>query len=125
MVSPACPKNDNSCPSADDLSALHLGKLPPEQIAAIADHLDVCSACSFTLEGLSEQSDALLAELRRPAAAEPFSDADSLRAVQLAEATGLHLIETMGVPLGQQTTDPAESAVTLSAPAVVGQVSNL
>ena len=41
-------------PSSAELSAFGLGQLPPEQAAAVEDHLSDCQPCCATLLGLSE-----------------------------------------------------------------------
>jgi serine/threonine protein kinase/TolB-like protein len=94
------------CPAPEELKAFRLGKLPPETVEAVAEHLEHCPDCQARLEAPAPDSDALLDGLRQPLDAEPFSDEP---ACQFALARVLSL----GEP---GLNDPAEQA-----PARVGQ----
>src|SRR5438876_1225251 len=41
-----------ACPSQDDLSAFHVGKLPAEVLDSIGEHLGACGTCSRALAQL-------------------------------------------------------------------------
>jgi TolB-like protein len=62
------------CPAPEELAAFRLGKLPPENVEALAEHLEHCPACQGHLEAQEPDRDPLLEGLRQPLDAEPFSD---------------------------------------------------
>ncbi|MFL5339274.1 MAG: protein kinase domain-containing protein, partial [Gemmataceae bacterium] len=59
------PSSVAACPSADDLRAYGLGRLPLPRLEAVAEHIDDCPACQATLRGLQDGSDTLVSQLRR------------------------------------------------------------
>jgi len=61
-----------SCPSREELSAYALGKLSEDVSAAVADHIDACSACQAALATLDDAEDNLVAQIRRPPIADEF-----------------------------------------------------
>ena len=62
------------CPAPEELAAFRLGKLPPENVEALAEHLEHCPACQGHLEAQEPDCDSLLEGLRQPLDPEPFSD---------------------------------------------------
>jgi hypothetical protein len=63
-----------SCPSADDLFAFAVGRLPAEAREAIARHIETCAACLRDLNQLNASNDPLLAKLREPVATDLFTE---------------------------------------------------
>jgi TolB-like protein len=62
------------CPAPEELAAFRLGKLAPESVEALAEHLERCPECQGRLEAYGPDKDPLLEDLRQPLDAEPFSD---------------------------------------------------
>ncbi len=56
----------HTCPPEADLLALQLGKLPPDQLARLARHVETCSDCEAVLQRLDSVVDPALAALRKP-----------------------------------------------------------
>jgi hypothetical protein len=65
--------NGGGCPTAEELLAFAAGRLSGDAWATLGEHLEGCPACLAALEGLPQQADPLLAELRRPLPAELFT----------------------------------------------------
>ena len=61
------------CPTADELFAFAVGRLPAEAREATAMHIEKCAACLAALHELTDQDDLLLCELRKPVPAELFA----------------------------------------------------
>src|SRR5437764_1250069 len=80
----------NTCPSRNDLSAFHVGKLPAPALDTIAEHLGACPTCAHALDTLDDGSDLLLSDLRKPAP-KTFDDAEARRAATLVEKIGVEL----------------------------------
>jgi RNA polymerase sigma factor (sigma-70 family) len=68
----------DDCPTADELIAFAVGRLPTEAREATATHIEECAACLATLHKLQDQDDTLLCELRKPVPAELFNEEDHL-----------------------------------------------
>jgi serine/threonine-protein kinase len=64
------------CPTADELYAFAVGRLPAEAREATATHIEECDACLATLHELQDQDEALLRELRKPVPADLFTKED-------------------------------------------------
>src|SRR5262245_3638056 len=62
------------CPTADELFAFAVGRLPAEAREATASHIEECAACLATLHELTDQGDPLLCALRKPVPADLFTE---------------------------------------------------
>ena len=62
-----------ACPKPEELSAFAAGRLVAEARELIASHIEACAACLASLQGLHEQEDPLLADLRKPLPPELFT----------------------------------------------------
>jgi eukaryotic-like serine/threonine-protein kinase len=67
-------RDHTGCPSADDLRAFTVGRLAADARERIACHIESCAACLTRLNQLTEERDALLADLRRPVPADLFAE---------------------------------------------------
>jgi serine/threonine protein kinase len=67
-----------TCPGEAELLAFHLGKLPPEKLAALAGHVESCADCEAALQRLDTIADPILAALRKPASGGPAETVDTL-----------------------------------------------
>ncbi len=56
----------STCPGREQLAAYLLGKLPREELEAVADHVDGCPDCRSALESLEGVADSLVPTLRLP-----------------------------------------------------------
>src|SRR5262245_24227549 len=54
------------CPTAEELAAFGVGRLPDGALEAVAAHLEGCAACRALLSALDGRPDPLEQELRRP-----------------------------------------------------------
>ncbi len=63
-----------TCPSQDELHAFSIGLLADEVSDAVAAHLASCAACRAGLSTLDGVEDTFLAQLRRPAVADPYRE---------------------------------------------------
>src|SRR5258708_2637928 len=90
------------CPAPAELAAFRLGKLPPERVEELAEHLERCPECLAHLEAHEPDSDGLEEALRKPLDSEPFSDEPECR---FALARVLALGEGAVVPLAEGLTD--------------------
>jgi Protein kinase domain/WD domain, G-beta repeat len=77
-----------TCPSPEQLSAFNIGKLPLEDLESLAQHLEGCSSCQATLQGLGDNPDTLVSDLRQPAAAGFPAEEACRRAVARVQALG-------------------------------------
>jgi hypothetical protein len=68
-----------NCPNPDEWSAFTQGELPEDNLEHLAEHLEHCSACSLTLQGLPVGADDLVDTLRRPAEKDPYADEPACR----------------------------------------------
>src|SRR5262245_59614565 len=76
------------CPSRQDLSAFHVGKLPVETLEGIATHVGTCDSCLLALDRLDDLPDLLVSELRRAERPEALSEAECRRLAALVEDLG-------------------------------------
>lgn len=81
----------NDCPSAADLSAFAVGKMAPERLEAIAEHLERCDCCASVLETLDRNDDALIAQLRMKTEPEWATPREQLRIANLLTESGSRL----------------------------------
>ncbi len=79
------------CPSREELSAFHLGKLSPGALETVAEHLSACETCPAILDAITDGADPLLSELRKPVETEILSATECQRAVDLVEKIGAQL----------------------------------
>src|SRR5262245_20254848 len=54
----------HDCPSRDKLQKSCVGRLPPQSLEHIAEHVAGCSGCRALVDALPQDSDALLSHLR-------------------------------------------------------------
>jgi tetratricopeptide (TPR) repeat protein len=73
MKAPNGYRGGDGCPSADDLLAFAVGRLPADARETIASHIESCAACLTRLNQLDDQNDPLVAELRGPIPTDLFS----------------------------------------------------
>jgi WD40 repeat protein len=66
------------CPTAAELLAFAVGRLPAADRDPIADHIERCARCLAMLQKINDQDDPLLAELRQPVPMDLFSRGDGL-----------------------------------------------
>ena len=62
------------CPNREELVEYIAGKLPDAASDSLAEHLDSCPQCQAELVALPDPDDTLVAQLRKPAVAEPYLD---------------------------------------------------
>ena len=55
------------CPDRERLESYALGKLAPDDLDSVAEHLLACPNCDSVVESLESVSDSLVEELRKPA----------------------------------------------------------
>src|SRR5690242_4811158 len=60
------------CPTPAELAAFQLGELPDEDLARVADHLDLCPACEEAARALDGVPDPTLTAYCRSARAGPL-----------------------------------------------------
>src|SRR4051812_39233665 len=100
------PPSAGGCPAVQELSAFYLGKLPPADLQAVADHLDSCPGCRSGLEALEGQEDELVNVLRQAPPAEPFSEeAEGRQVLQRLRALAP---EALPPSLGKSSPDRGE-----------------
>src|SRR5262245_38147814 len=73
-----------ACPSPDDLSAFHDGKLPQDKLEAVAGHVEACDTCIDRLSTFSGDGDRLVRELRDSSEPEPIAPEEASRATAIA-----------------------------------------
>jgi serine/threonine-protein kinase len=84
------------CPTADELFAFAVGRMPAEAREATATHIEECDACLATLHQLEDQDDTLVCELRKPVPAELFTE-DHVGAMGAAAPPALPGYEVLGL----------------------------
>lgn len=65
MISSQAASSQSACPGAEMLAAFLRGRLPPNELEGVADHLSACPTCESSVEAL-HAGDTLLSGLRRP-----------------------------------------------------------
>ena len=74
-------------PTREALADLVLGKLPPEAIDAIGQHIETCSTCQDVLDTLDALEDSVIADLKepvRPRPADPQLEEQMRRAEEIS-----------------------------------------
>jgi Leucine-rich repeat (LRR) protein len=84
-----------TCATREELSDLSLGKLAPQRLDEVAEHLEACSSCQVAFASLDTVDDTLFTALR------PSGDDTSLDA-ESALQQGLARIRELGASLGSQ-----------------------
>jgi formylglycine-generating enzyme required for sulfatase activity/serine/threonine protein kinase len=91
-----------TCPSRDELLAYAVGRLPDETSECIAAHLESCADCQASLITLDDSNDTFLAQLRQPAATDPYLEESQCRlAVARARAAAETKEETPALLSGR------------------------
>ena len=67
------------CPDRGKLESYALGKLAPNELDAVAEHLLACPDCDRVVESLESASDSIVAELRSPPLADPLAEEPQLQ----------------------------------------------
>ena len=62
----------SKCLTYAELAAFHLGDLPEEDLAVLAEHLESCSRCQEAVQALDGSTDPTLAAYRQAAMASPL-----------------------------------------------------
>ena len=107
----------NKHPSKNELSGFILGKLPPDETEAVADHLGECPPCQHTLQEIEAHKDTLIKNLRQPAPASLETDPECRRAVEYVAG-----LVPMGQAEGRREACAAPATVAgVAQPSVVGQ----
>ncbi len=92
--------NASAHPTREQLSALLLGSLDPNEVETLLDHLETCVDCETTLQELeASESDSFLEDLRQPAPVDEYADEPELRAA-LADVASL---KEQSEPTGEAT----------------------
>ena len=55
-----------NCPSLQELANLALGRVRPELLHTLAQHVEQCPECQETIVALGDREDTLVAQIRRP-----------------------------------------------------------
>lgn len=69
------------CPDRETLLDWMVGRLKSDALLSLTEHVELCDACGDMLDRLDDSSDDLTDSLRRPSAAEPFTEDDEDRIV--------------------------------------------
>ena len=77
-----------ACPTAEQLSAFVMGKLPDGPLEAVAAHTSGCARCQRELQTRDAASDPLILQIRQPRQADPV-DAEPLLTQALRQAQAL------------------------------------
>ena len=98
----------NSCPERQRILAYAQGKISPEQVDSIAEHVDACSDCQATLNSAAGADDTFITELVIAAHQPPlYSEPELERAAEVAAGRRGHgnhaAIERRPRPHGHRT----------------------
>jgi serine/threonine protein kinase len=111
----------DACPSSEELYAFCVGKLAPETLTEIAEHLNTCDQCTSRLDGVDDRSDPTIVELQRPSEQDVLTEVESRRAIELVESIGSRT-EQSATETGEPTAEiPVPSSPTPDGAKQLGQ----
>jgi len=107
-----------SCPSREELLALHRGALPEDRAQPLIVHLAECAACQTTTDSFGPVDDTVMARLRMPAPEEPFADEAPLQQALANVRAMADAPTTGGVAVAELSADAGPATVTFEPPAI-------
>ena len=94
-----------NCPSPQELADLALGRVRPEWLEALAQHVEQCPECHETIAAVGNREDTLVAQIRRPPDQDAYAQEPECQQA-VARAKSLAAV-AVGVSPGESASPPS------------------